>query len=90
MPFGITLSKRLFLAVDQMKSQALYYVFNGQTLVFATEFGPLLLHPSVVMALDEESLGRRLALSTYLSIDETRTPYANIRQLPRLGAIAAD
>ncbi len=73
--------QRLFLAIDQLKSQTLYYAFDGQTFVFATEFGPVIRHPSVGIVLDEESLGRRLVLPIYLAVDETRTPFANIQRL---------
>jgi len=69
----------LFLARDRYGIKPLYYIFTGNTFVFASEQKALLKHPEVKVELDLEAL---LEYFTFQNIFTDRTLIKDIRLFP--------
>lgn len=70
--------KELFLARDRVGIKPLYYYWNGQKLLFASELKSILEDPSVDRAIDPFALDDFL---TYLYIPAPKTIFKEIRKL---------
>jgi asparagine synthase (glutamine-hydrolysing) len=70
--------KRLFLARDRVGIKPLYYYWDGQTFLFASEIKALLQDPGVEKTLDPQALDDYL---TYLYIPAPKTIFQRIRKL---------
>lgn len=71
--------RRLFMARDRLGIKPLYYVDDGQRLIFASEIKAILQHPAVVAELNATGLSHFLSLK-YVPAPETM--FANIHLLP--------
>ncbi len=72
-------NRRLLLARDRVGKKPLYYVHDGERLLFASEMKALLADPSVKRALSFEALDDYL---TFGAVPAPRTIYRGIEQLP--------
>jgi len=70
--------KQLFLARDRVGIKPLYYYWDGQTFLFASEIKALLQDSSVAKTLDPQALDDYL---TYLYIPAPKTIFQKIRKL---------
>jgi asparagine synthase (glutamine-hydrolysing) len=71
--------QQLFLARDRVGIKPLYYYFDGQKLLFASEIKAILQDPQVARALDWQALDDYL---TYMYIPAPKTIFQKIRKLP--------
>lgn len=70
--------KELFLARDRMGQKPLYWTHNRDGLVFGSELGSLLVHPTVERQLDPLSLGK------YMLFDTVPAPGTILRWVQKL------
>lgn len=84
--FGIwdARQQRLFIARDRYGIKPLYYKWDGQTLLFASEIKSLLQHPKVSVRVDSAALNEYFTFQNVLS---DRTLFDGIKLLPRAHAI---
>jgi asparagine synthase (glutamine-hydrolysing) len=75
--------QQLFLARDHMGVKPLFYQWNQQTLVFASELKALIEHPSVSREIDLDAVG------TFLECQFIPAPQTIYRQVKRLPAAHA-
>jgi asparagine synthase (glutamine-hydrolysing) len=73
-------AQRLFIARDHLGVKPLYYQWDGNTLVFASELKGLIAHPAVSRELDLEALG------LYLEAQYIPAPKSVYRQVRKLEA----
>lgn len=73
--------KRLVLASDHIGQSALYYAITPGALVFSNDLGAVRSHPDVNATVDEWAVACSLLMHNLHWNDETRTPFAGIRQL---------
>lgn len=73
-------ARRLFIARDRLGIKPLYYAWDGETLVFASELKALLRHPAVGRDLDLD------AVSLYLERQYIPAPHSIYRQVRKLPA----
>lgn len=73
------LEQRLFMARDKMGIKPLFYWNRGEQLVFASELGALLRHPSVSRELDSDSLSMYFTLNY---IPDPWTAFSGVYKLP--------
>jgi asparagine synthase (glutamine-hydrolysing) len=71
--------RRLLLARDRVGKKPLYYVHDGERLLFASELKALLCDPSVKRILSAEAISDYL---TFGAVPAPRTVYRGIQQLP--------
>ncbi len=71
--------RQLFIARNRLGIKPLYYVDDGQRLIFASEIKSILQHPAVTAELNANGLSHFLSLK-YVPAPETM--FANIRLLP--------
>ena len=72
--------QRLFIARDRIGKKPLYYYFDGETFVFASEIKSILRYPGIPREIDHR------ALDAYLSVEYIPAPlsiFKNIRKLPQ-------
>ncbi|HCR18430.1 MAG TPA: asparagine synthase (glutamine-hydrolyzing), partial [Candidatus Latescibacteria bacterium] len=79
--FGIwdSVHRRYFLARDRLGIKPLFYYWDGDRFLFASEIGALVSHPEVDRTLDINALSEYL---TYQYVPSPRTIYKYIRKLP--------
>jgi len=70
--------KTLFIARDRVGIKPLYYLWDGKTLIFASEIKAILAHPRAKAELDRSTLAEYLAFG-YLSGEQTM--FVGIRKL---------
>ncbi len=75
---------RLLLARDRFGVKPLYYTWNGDTLLFASEIKSLLAHPSMAVRVNEAALGEYF---TFQNIFTDQTLFSGVKLLPRAHAI---
>ena len=79
--------RRLFIARDRLGVKPLYYYWDGQTLVFASEIKAILASGLVEKALDEEALWHYL---TFRYVPAPMTMFRGIRKLPPAHSLTFD
>lgn len=76
--------QRLFLARDHLGVKPLFYQWDGQTFVFASELKALIEHPGVAREIDLDAMGTFLECQF---IPAPQTIYRHVKRLPAAHAI---
>ena len=79
--------KKLYLSRDRFGIKPLYYWFNGETLVFASEIKAILQHPSYKMDVDLGSLNEYF---TFQNLFTFRTLFKGVTMLPPANTVVME
>ncbi len=78
---------KLYLSRDRYGVKPLYYWFNGNTLLFASEIKAILVHPSYQIQLDTDALNEYFSFQNMFSY---RTLFKGITMLPPANTVEVD
>ncbi len=79
--------RKLLLGRDRMGEKPLYFAFDNQRLIFASELRSLLASGSVNKALSPKAIARYFR---YQYVPEPETPFAEIKKLPAASVLQLD
>jgi len=79
--------KKLYLSRDRYGIKPLYYWFNGQTLVFASEIKAIIKHPDYEMGVDFDALNEYF---TFQNIFSYNTLFKGVHMLPPANTVVIE